>query len=227
MRTLRATLIATLLLLPLGCGETTEDVLLLAGEAPWAEGVGELLIESIVDERGDYDGLAYPPLDLTELSFGTAGGYLYLRVDLAAPIPAGPVPLSRDGEIEAQLIHEQAFLLQVETDGDEQTGAEEGVDIVFAITIEYGKPIDIQARFDFVEGDVTRYRGYVDGEFGGGGPGKAHVIVRYDTSSIPVAFWPFGSTVELRGRSTARSDLYDSVSRDLLTPAKWKLPPLE
>jgi len=202
-------------------------MLLLPTDAPWAEGVGELLIESIEDDRGDYDALAYPPSDLTELSFGVAGGYLYVRIDLAAPIPAGPVPLPRDGEIEAQVIRGQSFLLEVETDGDEKTGTTEGVDIAFVIAIEYGKPLDIQARFDFVEGDRSRYRGHVEGEFGGGGPGKSYLIVRYDTSSIPVAFWPYGSTVELRGVSAASSDLYASVSRDLLSPTEWKIPPLE
>lgn len=226
-----------------GCGSSSSGPSPSAD--PWPTSYGEILTASVTDPPNDLvkapqdappysTPVSYPAIDVTRVSFGFRGKYLYLRVDFAGVLPKTVVSIPRTGDIEPQTVARQGFNLSVDADNSDATGTFgegiAGIDIFYALGLYYGDRTIAYANYDFPPpgdphyGDVHYNRGHLEGEVGEGGPGSSYLIVRFDTSSLG-AYVPRGTTVEVGGWSEAESSLYHHFAFDPLVHGTWFIPP--
>ncbi|MBI5837260.1 MAG: hypothetical protein HZB25_08450 [Candidatus Eisenbacteria bacterium] len=229
-------------ILPAGCGDPTTQP---APSDPWPTDYTDIMAAGLTDPVGDLrlapggappyrQPVGYPPVDITRLSLGIHGKYLYMRADFSGPLPGARVSIPHSGEVEAQEVSSQAFNISVDSDNDDATGAWgegiAGVDIFFAVKLEYGQWSTAYANFGFPPPGNPHYRdihynsGHIEGQMGPGGPGASYIIVRMDVSSLGTYLRP-GSTVEIGGWSEAESNLYHHFAFDPLAPGQWTLQP--
>lgn len=190
-------------------------------DAPWPEDIEAVLVTVFTDGEGDQEALPpsmagtpyaapvlFPSVDVTRVSLGVDGDYLYMKVEYAGPIPTGEVHIASSGEIEEQWVGNQGMNVAVNSDGDEQTGGGGegvyGIDIFFALSFEFGVGPMAYANWGFPDGDVHHNQGQTPGEFGFGGPGTNFGIVRYDISELET-YVPRGTTVDVGSWSEAES----------------------
>lgn len=178
----------------------------------FTDGTGDLAALPTAWEAPSYSGLvSYPPVDVERIRLGVQDDYLYMRVDFVAPIPDEPVHIPRSGEVEEQWVRNQGMNVALNTDGNRETGGGgegvKGIDIFFAIALEYGSRIEVYANYDFPTPDVHLNQSQIEGELGDGGPGHDFVLVRYDISGLG-AYLPRSVPLEVGSWSEAES--YDS-----------------
>ncbi len=190
-------------------------------DAPWPADMARVLAKNFQDGGGDQEALPpamagppysgpvpFPSVDVTRVSVGVDGDFLYMRVEYAGPIPESPVHVLPDGEVEEQWANNQGMNIALNVDGDIQTGGGgegvSGIDIFFAVSFDYGRQNNIYANWDFPDGDVHHNLHQMEGEIGEGGPGHNFALVRYDISALGV-FFPLGQTVDIGSWSEAES----------------------
>lgn len=243
VRLFDATAILVALMVLGGCGSSKSGPTSTNSD-PWPTSYSSILTSSGTDPSNDmvkapqdsppYSApINYPASDVTRVSYGIQGKYLYMRFDLAGVLPTAPVVIVRSGEIEPQTVARQGFNFSVDADNNNQTGVWgeglAGIDIQYAVALFYGDHTTAYANFDFPPfgdphfGDPHYNRGHVEGEIGGGGPGSAYILIRFDTSTLG-AYLPRGTTVEVGGWSEAESNLYHHFAFDPLTPGTWSIP---
>jgi hypothetical protein len=164
---------------------------------------------------------------------GGDGDFLYMRVDFNGQLPSESVPILASGEIEAQTVKNQGMNIAMNVDGDAGSGGGgegvDGIDIFFAIGLDYGRWSSAYANWDFDEGDLHVNAGHMEGEIGQGGSGYDYAVVRYDISDLG-SFFPRGQTVELGGWSEAESFdadgnlLYHHFAFDPFVGTTWLIP---
>ena len=189
-------------------------------DAPWPGDVRSVFTTSFVDGRGDQEALppemAGPPysgpvpfgsVDVTDISLGVQGAFLYMRVDYAAPIPTDLVHIVSAGEVEEQWVRNQGMNIALNAD-DSMSGVGgegvHGIDIFFAVSFDFGIASDIYVNWGFPDGDLHNATGHAAGELGQGGPGFDFAVVRYDVSGLG-EFFPRGATVDIGSWSEAES----------------------
>ncbi len=233
----------------LGCGSSSGDggsQGLAGGLAPtpsndpWPLGYGLVFTKSGVDAVNDLtvahpgDGPAelvpFPSVDSSRVQMGIEGDYLYIRLDYAGVIPTRPVNIPASVGIEAQVVDAQAQSFVLNVDADDLTGAGaapwlEGVDLFFGVVFKYGVETLVYANWDFLGGDIHLNQSQLIGEVGEGGQGFDYVVVRYDVSLLPAAFFPRGQTVGIGSWTEAESNLYHEMALDsVLEHDTWAIP---
>ena len=208
-------------------------------DAEWADGAAAVMAETLTDPAGDFElGAAgappysspvpYSPIDVTQVTFGMSGDFLYLQLDFNGIIPAGPQNVPAAGEVEQQYVLAQSFTFALDTDNNDGTGGTgggiDGVDLCFAVQADYGEGLLVTAAYNLPAGPVNNVGAQLQGELGAGGPGSSFVLVRFDVSGINLTILPRGSVVEVGGWSVAESDLYDGLSTDTLRAGSWAVP---
>ena len=175
----------------------------------------------------------YPPADVTQVSLGVQGDYLYIRIDFADVIPTAPVYIPANPPVEDQVVHEHVTNIAMDTDNDDATGCMgifvDGVDVLFTVTVGYGlRGIRVNTLYDCIPG-TDHYQSELPGEYGAGGSGYDTVTVRHNVFNLGNLF-PSGVNVEIDVWSEAMSfdsngiELYHHYAFDMLTPTNWILP---
>ena len=66
-----------------------------------------------------YSGpVPYPSIDLIEVRLGVDSEFLYMRVEIAGPIPSQQVRFTQKGEMEDQIVMNQGMNIALNTDGN-------------------------------------------------------------------------------------------------------------
>ena len=190
-------------------------------DAPWPSNLSTILTTAFADGVGDQEALPtwmagppysgpvpFPSVDVTNISVGVDGQFLYMRVDYAGTIPDDAVHFQPAGEIEEQWVENQGMNIALNVDGDIGTGGGgegvSGIDTFFAIGFDFGVAPNIYSNWDFPDGDVHHNQHHREGELGEGGPGFSYAVARYDLTDLG-AFFPFGTTVDVGSWSEAES----------------------
>ncbi len=188
----------------------------------------------IAPAEGPPSIVPYAPADVTSVRLGVSGSYLYVQVNYAANIPTAPVNIPAQAGMPAQVVREQGFSLDFNMDGDERTGAGawpviNGVDIFFALRVDYGDDAEAYANFDFTGNDVHFNRGHVTGTIVAGGAGTNSLTARFDVSALG-AFFPRGRAVVVGAWSEAESSdaggrtIYHHFAYDPVPAVPWTTP---
>lgn len=190
-------------------------------EEEWPTDLAAVMTQVYLDPEGDqvqmpveqagppYDQImVFPAIDVTAISMGVEGDFLYMRIDFAGTIPTAAVYVPAEGQIEEQWARNQGTNVSVNADGDIQTGGGgegvNGVDIFFAVGFDYGNFTNVYANYGFPSGDLHQNTGQSIGELGDGGQGSDFVVVRYHIAEF-TEFFPPGATVEIGSWSEAES----------------------
>jgi hypothetical protein len=146
---------------------------------------------------------------VTQIAVGVDGDYLYMQVEFAGAIPTERVQIRAAGEVEEQWVSNQGMNIALNVDGDESGGGSgegvSGVEIFFAVGVDYGERVQVYANWDFPDGDIHNNTYHMDSELGAGGPGYDYVLVRYDISDLG-EYFPLGATVDIGSWSEAESE---------------------
>jgi len=213
-----------------------------AASDPWPTDYGAVFTKFLNDPADDLTGfsgesppypVSLPSVDVTQISLGVQGNYLYIRIDYAGVIPTSPVLFPDNPPVEAQTVQNHVTNISMNTDNDYSIGCVgvgfHGVDVLYTIYLGYGLAgVSVYAIYDCVS-NTDNYRRQLIGEFGQGGPGYNYVIVRYNVLDLGILF-PRGTTVDVGGWSEAYSidlngfELYHHFAFDPLTPTTWMLP---
>ena len=178
---------------------------------PWPSeysGIFSKFITDPADDLGIYwpdqptYPVSYPPVDVTQLSFGVQGHYFYIRIDYVGVIPTAPVDIAEDPPIEAQTVSEHGTLIAMNIDNDGMTGVN-GIEVFYLVGFKYGQGIPVGGGYNLIPG-TEDCQNDVWGEFGEGGPGHNYIIVRYNLEKLG-SFFPRGSTVQIEWASEALS----------------------
>lgn len=195
---------------------------------PWPADMSAVYASYVTDASGDLDiapggappyssPVDYPPVDVTGLSMGVDGDFLYIRYDFAGNLPQDEHEVAASGEVEQQTVHNQSISINFNSDNDLTTGAGgegiDGIDIFFALVLEYGIETKVYANYGFPDGDIHNHLGHAPGELGEGGSGYNYIVLRYKISDLG-AYFPLGTTREFGGWSEAESDLYHHFAFD-------------
>jgi len=201
---------------------------------PWPEDYTSIFSYTIDDAGSDsgqdisgapsyIDEIDYPAINVTKVSLGVEGKYLYMRLDYAGDVPSLPYQIAASGNIEAQTVEAQGTNIALEVDNNPDIGAI-GVDIFFAVNFDYGERTQVYANYDFSgTDDIHENNQHLEGELGEGGMGYDYVIVRYDTSGLG-RFFPRGDTVMVRFWSEAESSLYHHFAFEEIDAVEWTIP---
>ena len=169
----------------------------------------------------------YPPVDVVGVSLGVDGDFLYVRFDFNAALPTGDVTIPDSPPVEAQIVENQSISVNFNSDGDLATGAGgegiDGIDIFFALVLEYGFEYMVYTNFGFPDGDIHHHQGHAEGELGDGGPGFDYAVLRFRISDFS-AYFPRGETLEFGGWSEAESTLYHHFAFDPWTADFFDVP---
>ena len=200
--------------------------------APWPEDYTPIFSYTINDAGSDFDEdiseaptyidqVDYPAINITKVSLGVEGNYLYMRLDYAGEVPSLPFQIAATGDIEAQTVTCQGASVALDVDSNPDTGAEfSGIEIFFSVNHDYGERSEAYAKYNLSNADDVQH---LDGEAGEGGMGYDYVIVRYDTSGLG-SFFPRGDTVMVEFWSEAESDLYDHFAFEETDQVEWTIP---
>lgn len=227
-----------------GCSSSSKSGPSSGNGDPWPTSYPSILTASVTDPSNDqvkapqdappYSApINYAPADLTRISYGIQGKYLYMRFEFAGVIPSAPVSIAPSGEIEPQTVAQQGANFSVDADNNDRSGAWgegiAGIDIQYAVKLVYGSYTTAYANFDYPPwgdphfGDVHYNRGHVDAEIGAGGSGSSYILIRFDTTTLGT-YLPRGTTVEVSGWSEAESNLYHHFAFDPMAPGTWAIP---
>lgn len=206
----------------------------------WPADTAAILSEVHADAAGDFTLshpgeapsvlIPHPPGDATRISWGIEGDFLFMRLDFAAPIPQGPVPVAAVGELGPQTVQGQSVSLVINADASTATGGGaspwlEGVDLFVALNLRYGVDNLAYINYDFLDGDLHKHQGQVQGVVGEGGPGTTFIVARYDISGVPARFLPRGSTVRVGSWVESESDLFHEMAVDtVIVDQAWLVP---
>ena len=199
---------------------------------PWPEDYTSIFSYIIDDAGSDFDGgisdaptyideIDYPAANITKISLGIEGKYLYMRLDYASEVPSLPFQIAAEGNIEAQVVEAQGTSVALDSDNNPNTGAEfSGIEIFFSVNHDYGEKTEAYAKYNLSNADSVLY---LYGEVGDGGMGYDYVVVRYDTSGLG-RFFPRGDTVMVEFWSEAESDLYRHFAFEEADVVDWEIP---
>jgi hypothetical protein len=194
---------------------------------PYLDGTNDL---QLAPAAGPPVVIPYPPVDVTKIEAGVRWPMLYMRVTYAGSIPAGPVSIPAQGGLAAMTVKNQGMSLNLDSDNNPTTGADNGIDVFFAVKCVYGQACGAYANYDFATTDIHLNRGQVQGAVIDGGPGHNFVLVGYDLTSLG-AFFRRGQTVPIRAWSEAESFdasgnlLFHHFAFDPLPDGHWTIPP--
>ena len=205
---------------------------------PWPTDLSAVYTSHVTDPADDLDiapggappyasPVDYPPVDVTDISMGVDGEFLYIRYDFAGALPDAPFAVAASGEVEQQTVEHQSISINFNSDDDLGTGAGgegiDGIDIFFALVIEYGFETKVYANYGFPDGDIHHHQGQTIGELGPGGPGHDYVILRYKITDLG-QYFPRGTTRDFGGWSEAESDLYHHFAFDPWVADSFDIP---
>ena len=213
---------------------------------PWPADVSAVVTPVLLDGANDqvampveqagpaYGPVRFAPVDITAISLGVDGNYLYMRVDYDGVIPTAPFEIVENPPVERQFVKNQGMNIALNVDDDIATGGGGeggiyGIDIFFAVGFDYGSISNVYVNWDFVGGDLHLAQGHALGELGEGGQGYDYVIVRFDISALG-SFFPQGSTVDIGSWSEAESFnsdgslKYHHFAFDEVTATTWTIP---
>jgi hypothetical protein len=207
---------------------------------PWPTDYSEVFSKFITDPADDLRPympgsppyiVSYSPVDVTKVSLGVQGDYLYIRIDYVGVTPANRVYIPDNPPVETQIVGEHTTNVCMDVDNNDETGGSGhlvgGVDVLFGVRFDYGRRINVYALYDILH-DVEGNLSELEGEFGEGGPGHNYVIARHNVSKL--GFFPRGVNVEVGFWSEAMSfdssgkELYGHFAFDELTPTTWTIP---
>ena len=156
----------------------------------------------------------YPPVDIDKIKMGVDENHLYIKVEFVGEIPDEVIHIPAQNSVAEQWVKNQGMSVNMNSDGDEQTGAGgegvKGIDIFFGLGFDYGKWSQAYANYGFPDGDIHHNQGQIEGVIGEGGQGYDYVIIRFDISLLPAQYWPKGTTVDIGSWSEAESFDHDN-----------------
>ena len=207
---------------------------------PWPSDLTSTLTEVRLDLTGDWITgvgtdpdlvIPYAPTDVVRSAYGVDDDFFYLRLEFAGTIPSVPQDIpGNPPDFVSQTATGQVSSFVINTDGNDTSGGQanpwaNGVEIFFAFVIEYGLRIDIYANYDFANDDLHQHRQQVLGELGAGGPGTNFMLMRWDVSQLPPAFFPRGQTVTVGQWTEGETNLIHEMAIDTaIEHGTWTIP---